>query len=191
MYSLDQDKIRNARITQVLIIINVVCFIAFNPIYSEKLWLVLAQYNAAVWDGQIWRLITSVFLHGNIEHIFYNMIGLLLFGATVEGFMNKKEYIATFLLSGLVGSIFSLLLESPETLSVGASGAIYGLMGASFMILSKENPFIFLYGIIYIVISVWGSFAPGIGTWAHIFGLATGLLFGYLYNRKVRAMRAY
>lgn len=186
MYSIDSDKIRKAKVTQILIIINVVCFIIFNRDYSENLWLYLAQYNESVWQGEVWRLITSTFMHFDIGHIFYNMLGLLLFGTTVESHFNRKEYIATYLISGVVGSVFSLLLNSPNTLSAGASGAIYGLMGAAFVILARQNQFIFIYGLIYIGIAVANSFAPGIGTWAHIFGLATGLLFGYLYLRKVR-----
>lgn len=189
MYSIDSDRIRQAKVTQILIILNVVCFIAFNPYYSQEIWLYLVQYNESVWQGEVWRLLTSIFMHFDIGHIFYNMLGLLLFGTTVESYFNRKEYIATYLISGLVGSIFSLLLNQPAVLSAGASGAIYGLMGAAFVILARQNQFIFIYGLIYIGIAVANSFAPGIGTWAHIFGLAMGLLFGYLWVRKMRQIR--
>ncbi|MHA1339004.1 MAG: rhomboid family intramembrane serine protease [Promethearchaeota archaeon] len=184
MFALDAEMIKKARVTQYLIAINIIFYIIFNPDYNFTWWFALAQYNQAILQGEVWRLITSIFLHGDILHIFYNMFGLLIFGATMENITSKRFYIGLYLFSGFIGSFFTLILTSPLTISVGASGAIFGLMGYCFVILSRENPYVFLYGIIYLAFAISKSFAPGIGTWAHIFGLLTGLLSAYIIIKK-------
>jgi rhomboid protease GluP len=184
MYAIDGDKIRHAKVTLILIIINVVCYIIFNPSYTFDLWLLMAQINSSVLNGEVWRLLTSIFMHADLIHLLSNMYGLFAFGVTVESFFNKKEFLVAYFSSGIVGSIFTLILFPPGTLSIGASGAIFGLMAISFVILARTDKRVLLFGIIYIVFAIQTSFQPGIGTWAHIFGFLTGLLFGYLYLRK-------
>lgn len=191
MFALTLDAIKHARVTLILVGINVVLYLILKVfLYNDPtLFNALAQYNQAVWDGEIWRLFTSFFLHWDISHIAFNMFGLLVYGATLEHFFTKKLFLITYLASGLFGSIFTLLLESPLLYAAGASGAIYGIMGACFVILIKENPNYICYSLMYLAIAVYNSFAPGVGTWAHIFGLITGLLFGYLYMRKQDEIR--
>jgi rhomboid protease GluP len=186
MFALTGDAIKQARVTLILIGINVISYIFLNVIlYNSPDYLfAMAQYNQAVWDGEVWRLITSIFVHWDISHITFNMIGLLIYGATLEHFFTKKLFLITYLTSGLLGSVFSLLLGTPFSIGAGASGAIFGIMGACFVILAKENPNYICYSLMYLGLSVYNSFQPGIGTWAHIFGLVGGLLFGYLYVRK-------
>lgn len=184
MFAIDGDKIRNAKVTIGLVITNVVFFIIFNPDYTFDLWFTLSQYNSAVLNGEIWRLFTSIFLHADFLHLLSNMYGLFVFGITVESFFTKKAYLFAYIACGIVGSVFTLLLFPPETISIGASGAIFGLMAISFMILARRDSRVFLFGLIYIAISISNSFQPGIGTWAHVFGFITGLFFGFWYNKK-------
>lgn len=190
MYVLTGERIKKARMTQLLIIINIACFIAFNIFLDPKYWYLMVQYNEAVFQGQIWRLFTAMFIHANVFHIFSNMLGLFLFGATLEGIFSRKWFLLTYFVSGLLGNIFSLFLYPPLTIGLGASGAIYGLMGATFIILAKRNPMVFLFGAIYIGFSLYSSLMPGIGFYAHFFGLLGGLLFGLLYNRREKRIRA-
>jgi rhomboid protease GluP len=188
MYSIDGDKIRNAKITIILIITNVVCFIIFNQDYTFNLWYLMAQDNSLVLKGEVWRLITAIFIHADIMHLLSNMYGLFVFGVTVESFFNKREFLVAYLSCGVVGSIFTLIFFPPGTVSIGASGAIMGLMAISFVILARTDKRVLLFGILYIAFALETSFQPGIGTWAHVFGFLTGLLFGYLYLRKTNQL---
>jgi len=92
--------------------------------------LPLMQVNAAVWDGAIWMLFTSMFLHADILHIGGNVLFLLLFGTALEEQVSPKRWIVTYLTSGLVGSITFLLLGG-DAIGLGASGAIWGLLAAA------------------------------------------------------------
>lgn len=184
MYAIDGDKIRNAKVTLSLIVSNVIFFIIFNPDYTFDLWFTLSQYNAAVLNGEIWRLFTSIFMHADFIHLLSNMYGLFVFGVTVESFFTKKLYLISYIACGFVGSVFTLLLFPPDTINIGASGAIFGLMAISFMILARRDSRVFLFGLIYIVISISNSFQPGIGTWAHLFGFITGFFIGFWYNKR-------
>lgn len=190
-FALTGDLIKRARMTQLLILINVACFIAFNILLKPYYLGLMVQYNEAVFHGQIWRLFTAMFMHANVLHIFSNMLGLFLFGATLEGIFSRKWFLATYFISGLLGNLFALILYPPNTIGLGASGAIFGLMGATFLVLAKRNPIVLLFGAIYLGFSLVSSLQPGIGFWAHLFGLIGGLLFGLLFNRREKRIRAY
>ena len=183
-FALDGENIKNARLSQLLIGINVGIFIIINLFLKEQHIDLFWQDNEKVLSGEYWRLLTSVFLHADMKHLFYNMVGLLLFGATLEQFLSKSYTLIIFLISGLIGSIFSLILNPVNTISLGASGAVFGLMGFSFIVLSRQDKRIFLYGLFYLFFAINNSFAPGIGTWAHIFGLIAGIIFGFIYIKN-------
>jgi rhomboid protease GluP len=185
MYVLDADSIKQSRITLSLIIINIFCFITFNIILPIEYILTLVQINSNIINGEYWRLFTSMFLHADIMHILSNMIALLLFGAAVENNYSKLEYLIIYFISGLIGNLFSLLLLPLNTISLGASGAIFGLIGAAFILytVEGEKTLIFL-GLFYLAYFIISSFAPGINLWAHLFGLLGGICFGYIFARK-------
>ncbi|TFG06658.1 MAG: rhomboid family intramembrane serine protease [Promethearchaeota archaeon] len=186
MYVLDIENFKQARITQTLIIINIFSFIVFNIILPIEYILQLAQINEKIIiDSEYHRLITSMFLHANIMHIFSNMVALLIFGTAVEKNYYKWQYLIIYFLSGLIGNLFSLLLLPPETISLGASGAIFGLIGAAFIlfIIDGEKTLI-IVGLIYLLYFIIASFSPGINIWAHLFGLTGGLIFGYIFLQK-------
>ena len=188
MYVLDADSIKQSRITLSLIIINIFCFITFNIILPLEYILTLVQINSNIIAGEYWRLFTSMFLHADIMHILSNMIALLLFGAAVENNYSKLEYLLIYFISGLIGNLFSLLLLPLNTISLGASGAIFGLIGAAFILytVEGEKTLIFL-GLFYLAYFIISSFAPGINLWAHLFGLLGGICFGYLFSRKKKS----
>ncbi|MFX1260014.1 MAG: rhomboid family intramembrane serine protease [Promethearchaeota archaeon] len=188
MYVLDAEAIKRARISLTLIFINIICFITFNIILEIDYLLLFVQINSRIIDDlELWRLFTAIFLHADIFHLFSNMIALFFFGTAVENNYRRHEYLIIYFLSGLLGNIFSLILLPHHSISLGASGAIFGLIGAAFILYATGNDRTLLYlGLFYLVYFIISSFSPGINPWAHIFGLLGGILFGYLFFRLNR-----
>lgn len=192
MMVLDIESLKDARITLTLIFINVFMFFTFNFVLNQNEILYLVQINRnIIYEYEIWRLFTSMFLHGDNLHLFSNMFGLLIFGATVENNqrISNIKYLIIYFVSGLIGNLFTLILLPINAISLGASGAIFGLIGVAFIIVATDSPPLLFFAIFYIAYFVVASFAPGINLWAHIFGLLGGITFGYLFyirNRKVR-----
>lgn len=184
-YYLNEESFKRARMTHIFITVNIVCFILFNFILSEDLFFQLAQYNRAVIETNAWwQLFTCMFLHANISHLVSNMIALVFYGTAIENYFSKIQYLIIYFGSGLIGSLFTLILNPLDTIALGASGAIFGLLGAVFYVVIKTDRNFMLWAGIYLVIFVYNSFQPGIGTWAHIFGLISGLFFGYLFKHE-------
>jgi membrane associated rhomboid family serine protease len=185
MYVLDSSDFERAKITSALIIINVACFVFFESPLGEAYAIYFVQYNIKILQElQLWRLFTSMFLHGDVMHLFSNLLALLLFGALVERDYSKPQYMAIYFVSGLLGSIFSLLLFPPYTISLGASGAVFGLLGASFIIIATENPSLLILALAYIAFFLISSLSPGINIWAHLFGLIGGVALGYTFKKR-------
>lgn len=192
MMILDIENIKEAKITLTLIFVNILSFILFNLALPQDYLLLFAQINSNIINGyEIWRLFTSIFLHADPFHMFSNMIALLLFGATVE--INKSisniKFLLIYFVSGLIGNVFSLLLLPLDTTSLGASGAIFGLIGVAFIMVATDYPPLLLFALFYIAFFIITSFTPGINYWAHIFGLLGGILFGYLFYTRKRKIR--
>lgn len=192
MIILDAESLRESKITFTFIFVNIFCFIGFNVLLSDEIFYLLVQINYNIVENyEIWRLFSAIFLHADVMHLFSNMVALFLFGVAVENNYSKLEYLFIFFISGLIGNFFSLLLLPLYSISLGASGAIFGLVGAAFVkYASEDRSFLFL-GLLYIAYFIFTSFAPGINLWAHLFGLAGGLFFGYLFNRRSRKKERY
>ncbi len=188
MLVLDIESLRDARITLTIIFINILSYIVFNLAAPEEVLLFLLQINRKIiYEYEVWRLISSIFLHGNPIHLLFNMFALLLFGATVENnkSISKIQFLIIYFFSGLIGNLFSLFLLPIDSISLGASGAIFGLIGVTFTIIATDDPSLIFFALFYIVFFIATSFMDGINYWAHIFGLLGGILFGYLfYTRK-------
>ncbi len=184
---LDAEGFKEAKVTLLLISVNTICFIVFNLILDVEYLLFLAQINSKVIeDLELWRLVTSMFLHADGLHLFSNMVALLIFGAAIENNFPRYQYLIIYFISGLIGNLFSLVLLPLYVISLGASGAIFGLIGAAFIFFMREEPSLIGLSLIYIAYFIIMSFQPGINYWAHIFGLAGGVLFGYIFKRKKR-----
>ena len=116
-------------ITYALIIINVLIFvIGIGLNIHNGLLNAFANNSTLIKQGQYYRLFTSMFLHVDILHIAFNMYALYILGKEAESFFGKLKFLTIYILSGLSGSLLSMLLT--KTPSVGASGAIFGIMGA-------------------------------------------------------------
>jgi len=125
-------------------------------------------------------------------HLFSNMIALLIFGTYVELTFSKYEFLLIYIISGLIGNIFSLYLLPLNVISLGASGAIFGLIGAtlSLVIVERDTPLIIL-GLFYVFYFVFSSFSPEINYFAHIFGLLGGFSIGFAFKRKKKSFETY
>lgn len=136
-------------------------------------------------DGEWWRLLTSMFLHGGIMHLFLNISGLVIAAIFVEPLLGRKNYFILYIFSGLCGSLASIWWY-PNTISVGASGAIFGLYGAILgLLLTKAFPEGGKKGIlmmiwIYVGINLLWGLTGGIDNAAHIGGLLSGAIIGIL-----------
>jgi len=191
MMILDVENFKKAKITLGLITINVVFFILFNILLGVEYLLLFSQINSKVFEGQIYRLFTAMFLHADIIHLFSNMLALLIFGTSVENNFYKYQFLLIYFVSGFLGNIFSLFLLPYDSISLGASGAIFGLIGAVFVFFAREDKSFILFGLIYLVFFIFMSFAPGINLWAHLFGLLGGLILGYLFKNKTKRFEYY
>ena len=133
-------------------------------------------YGPAVADGEVYRLVTSGFLHFGVVHLLFNGFSLWILGTMLEPAMGRARFALIFFVSLLAGSFGALLLK-PEALTAGASGAVFGLMGAAFVYMRHRGfdpmqsglGFWLLFGIVY-------SFRPGISLGGHIGGLVGGAL---------------
>jgi membrane associated rhomboid family serine protease len=110
------------------------------------------------------------------------MIGLLIFGIALETISKKWQYLVIYLSSGLVGNVASLFLLGPGAESLGASGAIFGVLAAAFILPRRYNKQSLAISFFFIVFYVLASIAPGVDTWAHLFGAAGGVIFGFLFT---------
>ncbi|HEY0089388.1 MAG TPA: rhomboid family intramembrane serine protease [Candidatus Lokiarchaeia archaeon] len=191
MMILDVENFKKAKITLGLITINVVFFVVFNILLGVEYVLLFSQINSKVFEGQIYRLFTSMFLHADIIHLFSNMLALLIFGTSVENNFYKYQFLLIYFLSGFLGNIFSLYLLPYDSISLGASGAIFGLIGAVFVFFAREDKTFILFGLIYLIFFIFMSLAPGINLWAHLFGLLGGLILGYLFKNKTKRFEYY
>ena len=191
MFILDSESFKKARITLTLIFINILFFFTISTNLEIQYLLVQINYSV-IYEWQFWRLISAIFLHGDFLHLFSNMIGLLLFGVFLENNMPKMNFLIIYFVSGLIGNLFTLILLPIYSISLGASGSIFGLIGASFvMIATQRDKSLILLGGIYLLYFIISSLAPGINLWAHIFGLLGGILFGYIFNQKRKASKPY
>lgn len=147
-------------------------------------WLYFTPLAVSEIAFQPWRLITSVFVHSTalIFHVLLNMYTLWIFGQLLENVLGRGRFLALYLISGLAGSVGVIWLADPNTSVVGASGAIFGLMGA-FLVIQRRlggnaTQLLILVGINLVI-----GFLPGLNiAWqAHLGGLVGGALVGLIF----------
>ncbi|MDP4143760.1 MAG: rhomboid family intramembrane serine protease [Bacillota bacterium] len=180
-------RTRKPVITYGIIVINIIMFmieayLSGNPLDIDIniLSFLGAKNNVLISQGQYFRLITAMFLHGGLVHIALNMYSLYSVGPLVEEVYGRNKYIIIYLLTGIAASLSSFIF-SPNTISVGASGAIFGLLGAvlifGFRMKDKIGKGFYRNILSVIVINVFiGLTLPNIDNYAHMGGLAAGIL---------------
>ena len=144
-----------------------------------------ANYGPLVADGEYWRLLSSVFLHIGILHLALNSLGLLIYGMLLERAFGSLRFTFIYLASGLAGSTASFV-ANPLAISAGASGAIFGLLGALAACFLTGRGSLGRgsrrdaagIGVLVAINLAWGFMMPGIDNWAHIGGLVMGFALG-------------
>ena len=161
--------------------------------------------------GAIVPIFTSMFLHGSWLHLIFNMLALWIFGDNVEDYLGHSLYLVLYLVSGVAAAVLHTLFNIGSTIpSVGASGAIAGVMGAYFVLYPRARvltlvPFFFVFFMwlpAWIVLGYWfvvqflsgaatsitqhGSNSSGIAFWAHVGGFVAGVLLIKLFPARAR-----
>jgi membrane associated rhomboid family serine protease len=186
-----------AVVTKALVAVNVLVYVITaaqgNGLNSPggSLFTKWLLYGPAVANGDWWRLITSAFLHGSLLHIGFNMYFLWFVGTAVEEALGRWRFVLVYFISGLAGSA-GALVYSPDKPTVGASGALFGILGAA-LILERQRTYV-LGGsaLALIVINLILSFAlSNISIGGHIGGLIGGVLCTLVLSKFGRGHAAY
>jgi membrane associated rhomboid family serine protease len=176
-----------ALVTKALIAVNVLIFLVSlaqgsslsqtSGTLFEKGALEIHGIHGGLDQGQWWRLITAAFLHGGLLHIAFNMWALLWLGTAVEGALGHFRFLLLYLASGLAGSA-GALLWSPNTPVVGASGAIFGILGAGFILEWRATGQIAgnFMTVIVINLAITFGFSSFISAGGHVGGLVGGIV---------------
>ena len=185
-------------ITPILINLNLLVFIAmviagfgFVLFKGDDLLSCGANYKPVTTDGQWWRLLTNTFMHGGLMHILANMYGLLFVGIFLEPLLGKTKYLLIYLTTGIFASIASIWWYD-ATVSVGASGAIFGLYGffLATLLLKVFPPDFgkaFLTStLVFVGFNLLMGFTGGIDNAAHIGGLLSGFVIGLIMSRQLK-----
>ena len=201
----------------ILIIINVVVFILalLGGFFKPEMFSYLAFSPFDFLQGKnVWTLITAMFMHGGIFHLLVNMLTLASMGGLLERMIGTKRFLITYFAAGLFGSLFMAILymlsSDPRVIlltifnlapnaqsiaAVGASGAIFGVIGMVIMLRPKTPVYVmFIPVAIPLVYAVVGMFVllglfPMVANSAHLGGLLVGLFFGWFWYKRNARMR--
>ncbi len=142
-----------------------------------------------------WMLVTSLFVHANLGHLLQNMAALLIFGAFLEKIIGAKKLLAAYFASGFAGGAAAFFFY-PDSLSLGASGAIMGIVGCLTVLRPKSTIWfgaeltVILFSALWVFTDMIGLFVPSdIGNAAHLAGFAAGLAFGNAWKKKFSESR--
>lgn len=200
---LEPEPLMNAQpgmppVTRALLFANVLAFSIPSLLYggsgSPAYYAFMMQYGLvpdAFWSGAVWQPFTSMFLHGGMLHILANMLGLWSIGSFLERAVGPARFLGLYLVSGLVGAAFVIFFPGPVSgPTVGASGAVLGLLGAMavlqpramllvFFIPMRTRTAVILFGLLSILAATqgWLSFISHMG---HLGGLVGGLVYTWL-----------
>jgi len=193
----------NLSMNNSLILINVVFFIIFAILIYAKIFPIdyVALKPANILQGKyVWTFLTSMFMHGGIFHLFVNMLSLFFVGSLIGKILGKKRYLFFYLISGLFAGLFfvlsSLVFQSDfNAYAVGASGAIFGLIGLLMLLTPNLRVYVMFIpipiklkyaapGMLFLLWLISITANVGIGNTAHLGGLITGLVYGFYLKKK-------
>jgi len=200
IYSFNQYPVTNG-----LILINIVLFLVTLIFSSSGLdidFTTLLNFGASngvlvILYGEAWRLFSAMFLHGNLLHVTMNMLSLWFVGRVVEHWFSKLAYLAIYFASGVIGGLISIYFH-PNTVAIGASGAIFGIFGAmgGFVLVNRNRlasfeEFIKQFGVILLLNLLIGVVFESVDLSAHIGGLIVGFVGGLMVGRSNRLLSLY
>jgi rhomboid protease GluP len=179
------------KITSIIIVLNVMMGIvvaASGGFTIANLYGWGALWPPAVtYENEWYRLFTSMLLHGNVFHLLMNMYVLIYIGGFMERFIGSLRYLLLYLISGVVASVAVVYLGNLNVITVGASGSIFGIMGALFLMtfIQKDalpGPIIYQIRLLTIINLAFTAFIPGISIYGHLGGLITGMIIFYVLH---------
>ncbi len=184
-------------VTYALIVINVIVFfltyiLSSMHLDAYQLLLFGGLYTPLIKAGEIWRLVTSAFLHANLIHLLFNMYSLYVIGTQVENFIGKKKFLFIYFISLLSASLMSAIMNANTNIvGVGASGAIFGLLGA--LLYFGFHYRVYLGSVLrnqiiplIIINLIFGFVLTGVDNAAHIGGLVGGVFAGMVLGIQKR-----
>lgn len=184
-------------VVSTLIALNVlVHLLTLIPIFGDYIYYYGIGWNFWIAEGEWWRFVTPVFLHGGFMHLLFNMFSLFLFGPELERLTGKMRFITIYMLSGFFASVATFFIQPLDYQHVGASGAIFGVFGAFGALVyygGRALPQLKQIILPIIVISIVMTFlAPNINVTAHIAGMITGFLIGlsYFHPKRIVSWRS-
>lgn len=187
-------KTEKAIITYILITVNVLiyaltAYLSGNIVDSNINVLVFlgAKVNELIGSGEYYRLVTCMFLHGGLTHVALNMYSLYALGPFVESVYGKFKFIVIYFFAGIVSSIFSYKFSS--SISIGASGAIFGLLGAALVFAVKMRDRVrkdFIVNILSVIgiNLIIGFSIPNVDNFGHLGGLVGGIISSFILYKK-------
>ncbi len=152
---------------------------------SDEVLVRVGQFNLLVLNGHVYQLLTSIFVHVDILHFLSNCLFLLIFGLRAEEKLLSWQYYVIFLVSGLMGGLLSLAVFDPLTISAGASGGVFGLLGVDIVLAFEEDKrrsFWSYSGVGVIFLIITGGM--NVNFLAHAIGLVTGILLPLFVLKK-------
>jgi membrane associated rhomboid family serine protease len=193
-----------------LITINILVFIIFSILISKGILPIdsIAIKPSNVLQGKyLWTFLTSIFMHAGFFHLFVNMLSLVFVGPLIERIVGKRRYILFYLLSGIFAGLFFVLMSlifvgDFEAYAVGASGALFGLIGL-LMVLTPNLPVYLMFvpipikmkyaapGMLIILWLISFTESVSIGNTAHLGGLIAGIFYGIYLRKKYKNKTRY
>lgn len=187
------------QVTRVILIINVLLFIvdlATRLVVREY----LALYSINTGAFQPYQIVTHMFLHGSVGHIFFNMFGLYMFGRVLESVLGSKKFFILYFLSGMGAALLQLLiyyLQDAPAIMIGASGAIFGVLAAFAMMFPnvelmliflpipiKAKYFVPVYAVLELYFGIANFRGDNIAHFAHLGGAVVGFILILIWKRK-------
>jgi len=195
----------NLRANTLLVILNVIAFVIFSVLLliNQNFLNYIALKPSSILQGKyLWTFLTSMFMHAGFFHLFVNMISLMFIGGFIEKIIGRKRYFWFYMISGLIAAALFVLLSfvfpaDSDSYAVGASGAIFGLIGL-LMFLTPNLPVYVMfipipiklkYAAVGMLVVLWFISIAGnvpIGNVAHLGGLIFGLAYGFYLRKKYR-----
>lgn len=172
-------------VTLALVAVNVLVFILLLAGGNAPL-LLLAQTGEIFFAGAYWQVFTAMFVHFDLLHIAFNMFALIYFGILVESSYSRREYLAIYLGAGLLGNVASLFLIPANVTTGGASGAIFGLVGA--YVASARRGVNLMMAALFASLIFFDSIGPDVNVFAHLFGAVVGFALGYAFLRRRKSL---
>jgi len=190
-----------SRAVKWLLISNIAVFLIvslgskFNILNESTIYNTFGQVNSILFaEFKPWQLFTSLFIHGDILHLLNNMFALWIFGTALEQEWSSRRFVFLYFFCGIGSAFLHYCIEPASTIpGIGASGAIFGILGVCGLILGNREVYLFMaviklkyivaiYACIEIYMCVIGS-RDGIGHWVHLSGFILGILYVRIYDR--------